>query len=265
MHVPLHKQEEISLILDKSKDDPSTSPFVPAQLYKEDRSSDMPDKLQELKEKGIAGVILPPVQFPRDIRNLKTLSAIAPEDFIFFSSVNDASSPIVSPPSISVILDYAADSDAMQSAMTTMMKGGSSTTIALKDTGNIYANPIAIANWVATVIDSTGGADFIWLSANADVDAEDVVRMCEELVYLDLAGKTVKARMIVNSSNEEVVEETMFSGVNKFVIDNEEQIGFVEGMATSQGKSILRWVSNNAIVRLIVLRQSCTTYYPYII
>jgi hypothetical protein len=36
------------------------------------------------------------------------------------------------------------------------------------------------------------------------------------------------------------VEETMFSGVNKFVIDNEEQIGFVEGMATSQGKSILR-------------------------
>jgi hypothetical protein len=120
------------------------------------------------------------------------------------------------------------------------MKGGSSTTIALKDTGNSFANPIAMANRVATIIDSTGGADFIWLSANADVDAEDVVRMCEELVYLDLSGKTVKARMIVNSSNEEVVEETMFSGVNKFVIDNEEQIGFVEGMATSQGKSILR-------------------------
>lgn len=239
MHVPIHKEGEITLILDKSKEDSSTSSFVPAQLYKEDPSSDMPDILKDLNKQGVAGVILPPVQFPRDQRNLKTLSAIAPKDFLFFSSMKDETAAASTPPGVSMIVDYAEDTDVI-SRLESLMKGRPSTTIALRSMGDIYANPIATANRVATVIDATGGGDFIWLSAHAGEDEDDVVRLCEELVYLDLKGKTVKARMIVNSSNEDVLEETMFSGVNKFVIASEEQVGVVEEMAKSQGKIILR-------------------------
>eukprot|EP00980_Cylindrotheca_fusiformis_P021166 scaffold8136_cov127-Cylindrotheca_fusiformis.AAC.6 len=243
MHVPVHNEQEISLILDKSKEDPSTTSFVPAQLYKEDPSSEMPDKLKELKEMGVAGVILPPVQFPRDQRNLKTLSAIAPENFMFFTSSvkNESSSPSSMPEGVSMIVDYAEEADSMEPAMKTWMESGSSTTIALRGgDAEMYNNTIATANRVAAAIDATGGGDFIWLSPASDTDEDEVVRLCEELVYLDLKGKTVKARMIVDSYDEDVVDETMFSGVNKYVIESEAQIGTVEEMATSQGKSILR-------------------------
>lgn len=62
LHVPLHNEQEISFILNKRNEDTSTSSFVPAHLYKEDPSSDMPQVLQELKEKGITGIILPPIK-----------------------------------------------------------------------------------------------------------------------------------------------------------------------------------------------------------
>lgn len=63
LHVPLHNEQEISLILNKRNEDTSTSSFVPAHLYKEDPSSDMPQVLKELKEKGVTGIILPPVKY----------------------------------------------------------------------------------------------------------------------------------------------------------------------------------------------------------
>jgi hypothetical protein len=44
---------------------------------------------------------------------------------------------------------------------------------------------------------------------------------------------------MVNSSNEKAVTEAMFSGVNKFVIDNEEQIALVTEIAEEQGKAII--------------------------
>jgi hypothetical protein len=252
MHIPIHKEQEITLILNKSQEDTSisSSSFVPAQLYKEDASSDMPEKLQSLKSQGIHGVILPPARFPRDIRNLQTLSHIAPPNFMFFSSFATLSQQPLSsiPTSLSMLLEYSASDAGLEESMKWHVKSGMKTTISIRET--IYKNgePISIASQIAKLIDMTGGVDFMWLccgggspsSNKENIDADDVIRLCEELVYLDVAGPTIKSRMVVDSTDPEIVEETMMSGVNKFVIEDEGQVQVVEDIAKEQGKIILR-------------------------
>ena len=73
-----------------------------------------------------------------------------------------------------------------------------------------------------------------------DVDADDMIQMVEELCYLDLPGKIVKSRLMLNSANELVVEEAMNMGVTKFVIDNiDEQRELVTEVAAQQGKTTI--------------------------
>lgn len=249
MHIPVHKEQEISLILNKSQGGTSveSSSFVPAQLYKEDAySSDMPDKLQDFMTKGIHGVILPPAKFPRDIRNLATLSQIAPPNFMFFSSITTPSRQPFSP-SVSMILDYSASGDGeddfLEESFRSHEENKTKTTISIRE--SIYENhePIKVASQIANLIDKTGGVDYMWLCCALDdgsLDADDVIRLCEELVYLDVAGPTIKSRLVVDSKDTDIVEETMFSGVNKFVIEDEEQVQIVEEIAKEQGKAILR-------------------------
>ena len=59
LHVPVHKEKEISIYLNVNKEATSTSSFVPAQFYKEDASSDVPEKLEQLVQDGITGLRLP--------------------------------------------------------------------------------------------------------------------------------------------------------------------------------------------------------------
>ena len=243
LHVELHDEGEISLILDKSKD---TSSFVPLQLYKEDSSSDMPDKLNDLKRIGVTGVILPNVTFPRDVRNLKTLQHIAPShEFIFFTSANQTTIPFAASSSLSMIVDYSVNDDEDNTQSLTRIKSyvehGASTTIKINDIDISSVDPITIANRVAKLIDLTGGGDLIWLSSSGnDVDADDMIQMVEELCYLDLPGKIVKSRLMLNSANELVVEEAMNMGVTKFVIDNiDEQRELVTEVAAQQGKTTI--------------------------
>lgn len=52
---------------------------------------------------------------------------------------------------------------------------------------------------------------------------DDVLALCEELVYLDVTGPTMKSRIIVDlttaaDTKQELMEETMSMGINKFVI-----------------------------------------------
>ena len=111
---------------------------------------------------------------------------------------------------------------------------------------------IAIASRTATRLDRHGD---IYMQLEApDDNADAAIRLCEELVYLDVAGPTIKSRLLLDISNPEVVEEAMFSGVNKFVInggdgdddddDEDEQqksiIETIEEIAKEQGKCILR-------------------------
>ena len=118
---------------------------------------------------------------------------------------------------------------------------GKSTTFALGD--ECFAEePIMIANELARFIDENTTAQdetLLWLSQSSSVDADHVLSLCEELMYLDLPGSPVKARLLVNATEEEVVEEIMLLGVNKFVVSGEEQIDYVKDVAKQQGKSLL--------------------------
>ena len=190
-------------------------------------------------------------RFPRDIRNLITLSAIAPNDFIFFTSgtktIANSTSGVVTPSNVSMIVDFPSNhddqvvEDDLESILKEHVQEGTSTTISLQHilNNNDEISPIALANKIATLLDNTGGGgDYIWTATTKDAD--DMIQICEELMYLDVAGKTIKSRLMVDATNEEVVEETMFAGVNKFVIDNDRQIDAIEEIVIDQGKTILK-------------------------
>jgi hypothetical protein len=259
MHVPIHNVQEISIILDRSQEDSNLpTSFVEAHLDKEDPSSYMPEQFANLHAMGVHGVILPPLSFPRDVRNLQTLRQLAPsKDFMFFAPAKDIQSapPIVKEDSsASLILkfdagDNSANEDVMDlddinsAAAATIMN----TTIALSNTGKKDQNPISIANEVATWINATEGGDFIWVPSSSEgADSDALERLCEELSYLNLERKTVESRLMIGGGsadstvNEELVNKTMFSGVNKFVVSNEDDISLISEIAESQGKSILK-------------------------
>jgi hypothetical protein len=239
LHVPIHNDQEISVVLNKMHD----NTFVPPHLYKDDPGSDMPDRLQALQKSGIHGLILPPPEFPRDLRNLKTLTHISPKGFQLFSF---SAPPTDSGSNTSVIFDYSYDTDsAMVEKLQESVENGFQTTLRLGDACfDESQEPIMIANHIASLIDATKGGDFLWLAAckvnsSNDLDADIVLGLCEELMYLDLAGATVKSRLVVDVTDEEVVGEMMLLGVNKFVVHNEAQMDIVLEVAQEQGKTIL--------------------------
>jgi hypothetical protein len=282
LHIPIHNEQEISLILNKSQDES----FVPIHLYKEDPGSDMPDILQSLTQKGIHGIILPPTRFPRDVRNLQTLSNIAPSSPNFTIFVSGATSAGAlkntlaaknnnNASNLSLILELFSksdDDDPYDHPMMMMEEEEEeerneyaqqqqpvginiNTTLVIRksayttEASSSSSSMIAIASRTATRLDRHGD-NYIWLEAPDD-NADAAIRLCEELVYLDVAGPTIKSRLLLDTSNPEVVEEAMFSGVNKFVInggdgdddDDEQQksiIETIEEIAKEQGKRILR-------------------------
>jgi hypothetical protein len=237
LDIAIHNEQEISVVLNKMHD----NTFVPPQLYKDDPGSDMPDILQGLQKSGIHGLILPPPEFPRDHRNLKTLTHISPEGFRLFSF---SAPPSDSGSNTSVIFDYDPDSailEKLQESLQSLVENGFQTTLRLGDACfDESQEPIMIANNIASLIDATKGGDFLWLASTKDLDFDSVLRLCEELIYLDLAGATVKSRLVVDVMDEEVVSETMLLGVNKFVVHDEAQMNVVLEVAQEQGKIILQ-------------------------
>jgi hypothetical protein len=139
----------------------------------------------------------------------------------------------------SAVLSLGENED-LQSKLHGYVQNSIHTTLAVSESdfmGDIEA--ITLANNIATMIDSVGGCDFIWLSSKSDVSADKAVEVCEELVYLDVAGPTIKSRLLIESLNEDVLEDSMFAGVNKFVVDEENDIEAIEEVASAQGKSIV--------------------------
>ena len=275
LHLPVHDEKEIRLFLNvtnghkEDNDESPVTPFVPHQLNKDRVEADeVSDKLQRFVQQGIRGVILPPIKFPRDIRNLHTLSAIAPPDFFFLCNssgpagdgeknansksnnvddgilkTKDYSSSTTSATNFSKVLQYENDDEFQDSLQRSVEK---SLHITLSITENIYTGddddiePITLANNIASMIDARGGCDFVWISSSSKNKADTMVQVCEELVYLDVAGATIKSRLLVDSLNEDMLEDLMFAGVNKYVIDNENQVEMIENVAKEQGKSLLR-------------------------
>lgn len=238
LHLPVHNEREVSIFLDKSTEEISTTSYVPAQLYKEDASSDMPDKLRELVERGIAGLCLPPAQFPRDLRNLQTLDDICPTGFRFFGSIK---TPLSKPlASLSLLLKFTTSASNLEDEWNRETVSGMSSTIVLGEELFVSEEPISVANQVAALIDSTGCGDYLWLTPPLEADDDDVIQLCEELMYLDVAGPTIKSRIIIDSVKEEILDEAMLVGINKFVVTDESQVDVVSDIAKWQGKEIRR-------------------------
>lgn len=281
LHLPVHDETEIRLFLDvrgghqqqsvgvsnNDDDDDGKSPFVPHKLNKDRVEADyVTEKLERLVQQGIHGVILPAIEFPRDIRNLHTLSVIAPPGFVFLSSnsseTNDSNSSnnndtvdsgllkakqlASSDTNFSRVLQYQNNKD-FQGSLQRSVGKGLHTTLSVKE--DVYADglePITLANNIAAMIDASGGCDYIWISSEQQQSEKNtsvvdtMVQVCEELVYLDVAGATIKSRLLVDSLNEDMLEDVMFAGVNKYVIDNENQVEMVETVASVQGKALLR-------------------------
>ena len=100
-------------------------------------------------------------------------------------------------------------------------------------------DPISVSASIANIIDCTSVSDEnknetapyisnILIAPPSDTNdnttincnADNLVRLCEELSYLDVPGPTIKSRLIVSTlNNEEVIEECLQIGINKYILD----------------------------------------------
>lgn len=70
-------------------------------------------------------------------------------------------------------------------------------------------------------------------------DTDPVIQLCEELQYLHIPDATIKSRLVVDVMGQDIVDETMLLGINKFVITDKEQMESVQEVAERQGKTLL--------------------------
>jgi len=242
LHLQKHNEKRISIFLDMSKDNLGPDTLIPSQLYK-GNSSDVPEKLQALRQSGVTGMWLPPALFPRDERNLRTLHHIAPPGFRFFVSVA-SSAPKDLSSSLSIMHEFIATADVdaseeLRQSLEQNAQHGMHTTMRLGESVCCDSDAVSTASQLAALIDNSGGVDSIWISPSRSADADDVSHLCEELMYLDVAGPTMKSRIIIDSVKEEIIDETMLLGINKFVVTKDFQIDIIEEIAKAQGKEVL--------------------------
>lgn len=251
LHLPVHKEQEIRIFLNTAAASPKgdLSFTIPHHLYKSrDEAHHVEEQLESLTAKGIHGVMLPTFQFPRDHRNVTALCTLLPPGFFaLYSQELDTCTPQQQPPSpkgknCSLVVALAEDD--VKDRLEQAFQMGIHTTLRIDE--GIYRDndAITVANNVASMIDAVGGAcDFLWLSSSGDETAatdDQVVELCEELVYLDIAGPTIKSRILMDAVNNDAVEDAMFAGVNKFVVQQDDQVEMIESIAASQWKQIVK-------------------------
>ena len=253
LHLPVHDETEIKLIWNAT-DGYNGKPFV-AQNLSKDRleAENLAETLHRFVQTGIHGVILPPIKFPRDVRNLQLLATIAPPNFVVIANTASENTQTVddglrkardgsSSSTLSKVLRYNSEGDGEDLVESLQQSAGLHTTLAITEDAFDGVEPIALANNVASTIDASNGVgcDYIWISAEKEDCSDTMVQICEELVYLDVAGATIKSRLLVDSWNEDMLEDILFAGVNKYVVKDESQMELVESVAAEQGKSLLR-------------------------
>lgn len=231
MHVPIHKEMEISVY--KHWEIPSL------QLYK--KSDDAFEAKQELESLSTTfdGVFLTSsLDYPRDERHFETISNIAPtnEGILLFAP------PPKSPNKNHVVLcNYLKTSS---DELRDYKQQGIRTTITLDGSDARSYEPFEVANRIATLMDESGGGDFIFVSS-PDGDDDVTLRLCEELSYLDVPGPIMKSRLMLDcpaeTTTEDLVDEVMSLGVNKFVVYKESQVqDCIQEVALEQGKQMVK-------------------------
>lgn len=235
IHVPIHNESDIFVYKHW------VNPFF--QLYKS--SEDAFEAKEELKELSTVfdGVFLSSsIVHPRDERNLETLCHIAPnisEGFTLFAPSLRSTDAIR--PNVVVLCNYLETSpDKLKEYKQNEIK----TAICLGEYSDDSSEPFELANQVANLMDETGAGDYLLVSASSQQDDSYMVQLCEELSYLDVPGPTIKSRLVLDcvpEAKEDLVDEVMMIGVNKFLVTDELQRDcIIQTVAEEQGKKLVK-------------------------
>lgn len=111
----------------------------------------------------------------------------------------------------------------------------------------LYRDPISIASGVANIIDATvskgSSISNIILDPPLPDDTEccddELVRLSEELSYLDGTGPTIKSRLIVAAHSTDCVEECLNIGISKFIVTDKHALHILRESVVEAGKQLI--------------------------
>jgi hypothetical protein len=262
MEVPINNEDEISVFFDSnSRNNKLGGPHD----TKTNTNSAL--TMEQIQEAGFQGVLWPPPPPSRAKDALAKGVDVGVDCFtLFVDSESDLEQIRLDHDHVNLVFEYMdddSDSDSKSKSNTSSLQkrlaahvdNGNKTSIGLFDASCYHRDPILVASGVATLIDQTGGGDIIWVlpSTNNENDNEDVgsegvegedsiIDLCQQLSYLDVAGPTIKSRLIVTAQSEYQVEECLNIGVNKFVFQhynpNTNRVKWFGDMVEEQGKQI---------------------------
>ena len=86
---------------------------------------------------------------------------------------------------------------------------------------NENENETSIPPYISNILIAPPSTTSTNNNTTIDCNADNLVRLCEELSYLDVPGPTIKSRLIVSTlnNNEDVIEECLQIGINKYILD----------------------------------------------
>jgi hypothetical protein len=263
MEVPVNNEDEISVFFDHRNGGGSP-----------DTNTNTTMTLEQIQEAGFQGVLWPPPTLATE--TTPSTSVAANNGFtLFIDSESDLEKIQLDLDHVNLVFEYMDDDDSnsnsnststspsLQKRLAAHVDHGTNTktTIGLFDACYYQRDPILVASGVATLIDKTGGGDFIWVQPSNNYKNEDneggegegegeeddsIIDLCQQLSYLDVAGPTIKSRLIVTAQSEYQVEECLNIGVNKFVFQHHDQhritspngVKWFGDMVEEQGKQI---------------------------
>jgi hypothetical protein len=244
MEVPINNEDEISVFFENSRN----------ELGGISSSDDM--TLEQIQEAGFQGVLVPPSHTEDALAmaptNMAGVGVGVGVGFTLFVSIDSRRLEETNryPDHVNPVFEYIEDStSSLQKRLAAHVENGTKTSIGLFDPCLYHQDPILVASGVATLIDKTGGCDFIWVQPkpnNEDLGGEgddSIIDLCQQLSYLDVAGPTIKSRLIVTANSEYQVEECLDIGVNKFAVHHPASVKWLGDMIDEQGKQIKLAVS----------------------
>jgi hypothetical protein len=244
MEVPINNEDEISVFFDNSRN----------ELGGSTRSGPDDMTLEQILEDGYQGVLLPPNR-TQDALAMGASSVAGVGvgvGFTLFVDSRRLEDTIRYPDHVNTVFECIDDSSSsLQKRLAAHVDNGTKTSIGLFNLCCYHRDPILVASEVATLIDKTGGGDFIWVQPKpknedlgGEVEGEDsIIDLCQQLSYLDVAGPTIKSRLIVTANSEYQVEECLNIGVNKFAVHHPNSVKWLCGMVEEEGKQIKLAVS----------------------
>jgi len=168
---------------------------------------------------------------------------------------------------LNLVLEYPHEENSSSQQLETVMSDlvsnhGIIPSLQLRDVSIYKQDAVMVAANIASLLDATtsGGDNMIWITPtmmmvddevgqeqqqqqqqhnNENVQDDDIVQLCEELGYLDVAGPTMKSRLVVAIESKNQVEECLLMGINKFVISSTTSNNDDTNSSSSSSSSVL--------------------------